>query len=423
MDLRTRLLRFAAARPHALVVAARGGTAVRLAVEQELARRGWPQAANPADADLLVVAGRPGGELAKVVETMWTSLPMPRARCQIDEAGDVAAALDRARAALATPGESLRPGSRQADATRHDTDHSAEADQGPHGSSHDGHDAHAHGGHGDMEMPGGLPMADLGEDRDGLMLDQLRVSLGPVLPAWPAGLVAEVTLQGDVIQEASLRLVDDPVDTPFWPRDANAGDSADPGHQAGEHRDDDDRHDRSAQRELRCVVARELDGLGRVLAVAGWPDPATRARRLRDDVLDDEPLDVVGVAAADLSRRIARSRTLGRMLRGLPDVPALVAMRLAALDGALATLMAATGHRRERHGAPRAVGSRKAERTRLGLAELEQALVGTELAAARLLVAAADPDTERPPTGRPAGAVPVPRHAHHEVAEGGAHDG
>ena len=42
MDLTGVMLRAGAARPHVLTVTMPGGTAVRLAAEQELRRRGWP---------------------------------------------------------------------------------------------------------------------------------------------------------------------------------------------------------------------------------------------------------------------------------------------------------------------------------------------------------------------------------------------
>ena len=82
------------------------------------------------------------------------------------------------------------------------------------GSGHGEHGRWRHHGHamGDMAWAtwrcrAGLPMADRGEDRDGLKLDQLHVPLGPVLPDWPAGLVVRVTLQGDVVQHAEADAV------------------------------------------------------------------------------------------------------------------------------------------------------------------------------------------------------------------------
>ena len=80
MDLTALLLRLAAKRPHVLVVPVPGATDVRLAVEAALARRGWPVATGPADADVLAVAGSPGPELAAVIARVWEQVPAPRAR-------------------------------------------------------------------------------------------------------------------------------------------------------------------------------------------------------------------------------------------------------------------------------------------------------------------------------------------------------
>lgn len=51
-------------------------------------------------------------------------------------------------------------------------------------------------------VPYGRPMAERAPDRDGLELDQLPVRVGPFFMPFPAGLVLDVKLQGDVIQEA-----------------------------------------------------------------------------------------------------------------------------------------------------------------------------------------------------------------------------
>jgi hypothetical protein len=191
-------------------------------------------------------------------------------------------------------------------------------------------------------------MAELGPDRDGLTLDRLHVPLGPVLPDWPAGLVVRLTLQGDVIQEASAEVVDAGHTEPYeWP----------------------------------SVVARELDGLARFLGVAGWPSAAGQARRLRDAALAG---DRVEAEVGALLRRVRRSRTLRWLIRGIPagptDVAALLAARLAAIEAALPA-------------APRAGG----------IAGLGDLLVGAEFAAARLIVAALDPDTDRAEAGTEAG--------------------
>ena len=218
-------------------------------------------------------------------------------------------------------------------------------------------------------MPGGLPMADVGPDRDGLMLDRLRVPLGPVLPDWPAGLVVEVVLQGDVVQEASARILDPrahdhPAPPSFW---SDADSSAD---------------------HARRRAARHLDALARLLGTAGWADPAARARHLRDELLTGAPAESLRPHAEALVGTVRRSRMLRRMLRGVGagagDVTALLTARLAAVQTALAAV------ENPAHAADDP-GSTDAPTPD----ELAELLVGAELAAARLIVAAVDPDTDR----------------------------
>lgn len=55
-------------------------------------------------------------------------------------------------------------------------------------------------------VPYGRPMAEVAPDRDGLRLDQLTVRIGPFFARFPTGLVLELRLQGDVVQEAQLAL-------------------------------------------------------------------------------------------------------------------------------------------------------------------------------------------------------------------------
>ncbi|MDT0613642.1 hypothetical protein [Streptomyces lancefieldiae] len=150
-------------------------------------------------------------------------------------------------------------------------------------------------------------MAERGEDRDGLMLDRLHVSLGPFLAEWPAGLTLRVTLQGDVIQRAELhappveRPLGGPAD-PFWSRPwvrATAGEAVSVGEAA------------------RRRAAAHLDSLGRLLAVAGWPAEAVTARRLRDDLLERAPTTAVLPRVSRFARRVGRSRTLYWLTRGI----------------------------------------------------------------------------------------------------------
>ncbi|WP_336031564.1 hypothetical protein [Geodermatophilus sp. FMUSA9-8] len=157
-----------------------------------------------------------------------------------------------------------------------------------HGGGHEGMD---HGGghegmdHGGLHMHhggevAGLPVASTAQDRDGLDLDVLSVSLGPVLPGWPTGLVLHADLQGDVLVRARLSWLDT-------------------GPIAGTRPDPDDR--RSA-----------LDHLARFLDVAGWATAAGDARRARDGLGAVDP--AVRRAAQRLAERTARLIRRSRVL-------------------------------------------------------------------------------------------------------------
>ncbi len=334
MDVTSALLWFAAGRPHVLVLETPGGTAARLAVEAELRRRDWPAAASPAEADVLVLAGVSGARLMPMVGRVWRQVPQPRVFVHTDSPATVPQLLDEARSRLVTGGEARESFDGEGKGSgepheghhggEHDTDsgHSGEnpesagTDDGDHengrgdvgeqggGDDHGGH-AHHHGGGG--EMPGGLGMAGRGPDRDGLQLDQLHVPLGPLLPDWPAGLIVHTTLQGDVVQEARVDgLRENGIHRGFWDepwRRVAAGQEVTRGEVV-----------------RRCVAA-HLDGLARFLRVAGWPDPATRAARLRDEVLAGAPADRVAPPVRRLARQLRRARTLRWLTDGLGVLP------------------------------------------------------------------------------------------------------
>jgi hypothetical protein len=221
--------------------------------------------------------------------------------------------------------------------------------------------------HGEMEMPGGIPMADRGADRDGLALDQLHVALGPVLPDWPAGLVVRVVLQGDVIQDAAVELLD-----------AGAGGTS-PFPWLG-----------SGARTTGYAAWR-LDGLCRLLRLAGWPR-AERFAVLRDRLLDGEAASEVAMSFEGEARRVRRSRTLAWSLRGLGradhpdeelggDVLDRLRRMVDTVDGAL------------RAGPVPQVDAVRA-RVRRTVDMLPGLLVGAELAGARLIAASVEPDVE-----------------------------
>lgn len=286
MDVTSWLLRRTA--PRVLLLTAPGGTEARLAVERLARERGWRMAMSPAQANTVIVAGS-DHRFEGHVRRVWDALPAPRVRLDVPTAAEAERApatvlgllhdAERQRAeasrAAAAPEQPAH-----ADPESH-RGHSTHGDPETHahhgGSGHLGHGGHDHHMAG-MEMPGGVPMADRAEDRDGLTLDRLHVPLGPALPLWPAGLVVHTRLQGDVIQHASVELLTAHHDS-FWSHHP---------------------------------VARRLDSCHRLLALAGWADAATTAQRLRDDALSGNVPDVRRWAS-----RVRRSRTLRWLLSGI----------------------------------------------------------------------------------------------------------
>lgn len=354
IDLKRRLARWTLARPHVLLVDAPGTRRLRWQVEAELDRRHWPVALSPADTDLLLVLGEPGPQLAQAVDVLWSQTTRPRHRYDVRSGDDVARQLDSAAAALVAGATTLGPPPATArdlleggGAPGMEAAHDEHA--GPDGPA--GHDPGGHEGH-HMDHGGdvaGLAMADTAPDRDGLTLDALRVSLGPVLPAWPTGLVVRGSLQGDVLTGVELS----------WADAATGGTEP------------------AAAAE---VLA--LDHLAQLLVVAGWPSAARRARAARSALLSDEP----GRAArgrheaAALTRRVRSSRTLAWSVRGLGQVPGSAPDGDQAGADVLARVHRWCAAAAVETTAEPAVSGRSPD----GAAEL---LEGAELAAVRLIVA------------------------------------
>lgn len=241
---------------------------------------------------------------------------------------------------------------------------------------------HAEMGHGDMDMdmdlPGGLAMADRAPDRDGLRLDILHLQLGPFLPAWPAGLVVDVTLQGDVVQEAHAYGWAASTARSWW--DDAAGP---PGRRAAAH----------------------LDSAARLLQLAGWSAAAYTARTLRDSVLHDASTPGTAAQVARLGAKVRRSRSLRWGLRDLGALPAERAAQLGIsgpaqradgdvhdrllqwLTEAWAALNGAAGRGGTRG---EQVGGRTASQALIEA--IPRLVIGQELAGARLIIASLDPD-------------------------------
>ena len=301
MGLTDRLAQAAVRRPHVLLVPVPGQRPLRWAAEDALDELGWARAASPAAADVLLCCGDPGRDLAEHIEVAWEGMPGPRARAVAATTDDVAPALRAAVHELAdVPGQ--RQDARTRAAARLSAADRSDAAAEPldeHGMSSDEHamspddaaetdrdgmdmaDAEMggmdHTMHMDMDMdlPGGLVMADRVEDRDGLRLEGLNLSLGPLLPGWPAGLRLDLLLSGDVLTRADVVWLDRRLEPPA----------------------------------PRAPLA--LDALAVLLEAAGWSDGALRARRAR-------AAGGSGPATDDLLRRLRRARLLRWSLRGLP---------------------------------------------------------------------------------------------------------
>lgn len=442
MDVTGLALRAVAARPHVLLATLPGGTAVRLAAERLLRSRDWPRASTPAQADVLLVAGPDCPGLRAALERLWQDMPAPRARVHARGADEVEAALDAGRALLGSPAErgqaagapeagDARNGEHEGQGRHGDEDdgddgndgeheehggghaESADRDHGHgHGHSHShGHEQSAgghagHGGHGgvETEMPGGLPMAEQGEDRDGLTLDRLHVPLGPLLADWPTGLTIRLVLQGDVIQRADFEEPVAPVAgavaEPFWAQPWLRAASGEPV-PLGEA--------------MRRRAAAHLDSLGRLLSVASWPAEAVVARRLRDDLLRGASRAAVAPRAERFARRVGRSRTLAWLTRGIGVVTAHQA-REAGVSGPAAR---ADGDVTDRYRqwladvlrcldrleessplqvaveeSPRGLWNGERPPSAALTALFPRLLEGAEFAAARLIVAGLDPDPD-----------------------------
>lgn len=388
MGLSEVIARSASRHAHALVVEVPGSSRTRMAAERTLLARGWRLAVSPADADVLVVCGEPGPALAEAVAVVWHQMPGPRVRVDVHGFDEVDARLHEAHVGLLDTAHHRHDAQQRPNASEllaEQAGHEAEShdghgdmdhgpddgheqmDHGDHGAmDHGDHEAMDHGdheGHGEMDMsPGGIPLAEGGEDRDGLAMDVLHVRLGPVLPHWPAGLVLRCSLQGDVIVEAQAELVD------------------------GRVRQEDDA----------LGPARRIDNIASLLALAGWDDAAAEARRIRDTALEsgDGP---AGSGLVRLRRRVRRSWTLRWSLRGVrrlsdedahaQGLPAdavgdtydrLIGMLDRASAGVTATAAGDTGTRT--HGAGRT----------LSTGQLPSLLTGLDLATARLVLASLD---------------------------------
>jgi hypothetical protein len=370
MGLIDAIARSAARNAHVLVIEAPGSWQTRAAAERAALARGWRLAFSPADADVLAICGHVGPQLAQAVEQLWQQMPGPRVRVDLPSTGDAAHLLDEAHASLldtARHGDDARsrptaPPEINAASKADDHGDMGHGDMGHgdmghgdmgHGDMGHGDMGHGDMGHGDMDMsPAGIPLAEGGEDRDGLEMDVLHLRLGPVLPYWPAGLLLRCDLQGDVITHAEAHLLDEVTDVVVH------------GHAP-------------------AVQARRTDNLVSLLALAGWDDAAAQARVVRNLLLEDRQEAAASVAAARLVRRVRRSRVLRWSLRGIAPLSAADLLG----SGLPPSLEGDTYDRLVRmlDGVLVADGGAS-----LAVHQLPQLVTGLDLAAARLVIASLD---------------------------------
>ncbi len=365
MGVSRRWAMFAAGAAHVLVIEVPGEWVLRAAVEQAVLDRGWRLATAPAEADVLAVCGAPGPELDAVVRRLWDQLPGPRVRVDLPDREALSSGFERAVRGLVDTASQRedarqRPASPNVEPDHGDMDH-GDMDHGDHGDMD----------HGDMEMaPGGIPLAEGGPDRDGLEMDVLHLSLGPGLPHWPAGLVMRCALQGDVIVEATCRLLDG----------GRGADAPAPG-------------DGTTRPQL--PVARQADLVLDVLALVGWPAGVSAARQVRDqllNVVDDRDLAAAQARLARLERRVRRSLVLRSSLRGIGTVTSGELDRRGLPDTLLGDVrdrLLSALDRVSRQEEGHADGA-TAESVLLALPEL---VTGLDLAAARLVVASVGLET------------------------------
>ena len=161
-------------------------------------------AASPRQASVLLVAGRIRRADHAALKLLHDQLPHPRATLWWAAEAPQGMAAAVTLSATADPRPALRDLYRQLLSSAYASECPLLPDEPP--APWRGRGEHGQGGEGMMGgKPYGRPMAMPDEDlRDGLALDAYTVRIGPFLPQLPPGLVLELTLQGDVIQNAKV---------------------------------------------------------------------------------------------------------------------------------------------------------------------------------------------------------------------------
>ena len=159
---------------------------------------------SPRHSNILLVAGKLREEDRPELHRLHDQLPHPRASVWWQAEPDSAFQDAIEVAAGEDPAPVVRAAYRQLMLGERESEPDILPDEPP--APWRGKGDHGQGGEGMMGgKPYGRPMAMTEDDiRDGLALDAYASRIGPFLPTWPPGLLLELTLQGDVIQSASV---------------------------------------------------------------------------------------------------------------------------------------------------------------------------------------------------------------------------
>ncbi|QNE46218.1 hypothetical protein F1C58_04370 [Glaciihabitans sp. INWT7] len=353
MGVTAAIARAATRRVHVLIVEVPGHSLLRMHAQVAISEMGWVEAIGPADADALLVCGSPTGILPSIIDAVWAQIPSPRHRVVLTDTVSLTDALIDIPVALRDDKQQRRDaGTRRLtldDARGPDPADSADGESMPneHGETRDADGDMDTDMDMDMDMsgPAGIALAGGDQDRDGLEMDVTHLSIGPILPAWPADLIVHATLHGDVVADARI-----------------------------------ERIPRSAEPEQPPVLATLIDDAARLLEVAGWEPTALSLARIRGDLITGRDIDRLRPQLRRTLVRVRRSRTLRWSLAGIDAVQrgALRIRLLAWLDTALELLESPP----KAKNIPEIISQRVISEN-----DLRVAIVGRELSETRLIVA------------------------------------
>ena len=288
---------------------------------RDLRVEGYVAAASPAAADVVIAPERVPASLAEPLREAWASMPLSR---ELVVPADPIGSGDRTREVLADHAdlhEHAGHGGHHEHAGHEEDQHTV----------HGEHDAHA--GHGGHDMHGGhdhhAMMAVTGDpSADGLVMEDLEIELGPLASGLPGGLVARLTVDGDVVCKAELRATLDAAGAPIPDPTAAAAWRAALGYAAdraqGRAPTAETRRDRLVSVELERAVSHStwFAELGELL---GWAELADAAREAALAALAVAPegdgLDAAEGKARSLARLVDGSRRLAFRLSGLAPLP------------------------------------------------------------------------------------------------------